>query len=254
MSGSLQGRVALVTGGAQGIGAEIARRLQAEGAKVAVNDLNDSEQLRGVTDPIGALPVAADVSDPRAVAEMVETVEHELGPIDAFVSNAALETMGDFTTQTTDDFWRQIEVNLSGAMFCTRAVVEGMRERGHGRIVAITSVAGVNGWAKAVGYSASKAGLIGLVRSLARELGPHGIRVNGIAPGAIDSPQIEVDAEEYGVTLDQLRERYVEMTPLGRIGQPADIAGLVALLAGPAGESFSGQILQPNGGIERAFA
>jgi NAD(P)-dependent dehydrogenase (short-subunit alcohol dehydrogenase family) len=252
--GSLDGGVALVTGGAQGIGAEIARRLHADGARVAVNDLTESEKLRAVCDSIDGLAVAADVADEHAVAEMVQRVERELGPVDILVSNAALETMGEFAPQATDDFWRQIEINLTGGFSCVQAVLPGMRRKGRGKIVVIASVAGVNGWARAVGYSASKAGLIGLVKSLGRELAREGIYVNGIAPGAIDSPQIEVDAVEYGVTLDELRARYIEMTPLGRIGQPADIAGVVSLLASAAGDAFVGQILQPNGGIERASA
>jgi 2-hydroxycyclohexanecarboxyl-CoA dehydrogenase len=252
MSGPLDGSVALVTGAQQGIGAEIARRLHADGARVAVNDLSDSEKLRSVIAPIAGFAAVADMSDRQAVREMVGLVERQLGEIDVLVCNAALETMGAFETQSTDDFWRQVDINLGGAFACIQAVLPAMRRKRKGTIVVITSVAGVNGWAKAVGYSASKAGLIGLVKSLARELSAEGIRVNGIAPGAIDSPQIEVDAVEYGVTLDELRARYAEMTPLGRIGEPADIAGLVSLLAGPAGDAFAGQILQPNGGIERA--
>jgi NAD(P)-dependent dehydrogenase (short-subunit alcohol dehydrogenase family) len=251
---SLKGAVALVTGGAQGIGAEIARRLHADGARVAINDLAENDRLLGVCHSIDALAAPADVADEQAVAEMVRHIEQELGAVDILVSNAALETMGEFAGQPTEDFWRQIEINLTGGFSCAQAVLPGMRRKGRGKIVMITSVAGVNGWARAVGYSASKAGLIGLVKSLGRELAGEGIYVNGIAPGAIDSPQIEVDALEYGVTLDELRVRYTEMTPLGRIGRPEDIAGLVALLASAAGDAFVGQILQPNGGIERASA
>lgn len=251
---SLDGAVALVTGGAQGIGAEIARRLHADGARVAINDLAENDRLRGVCESIDALAAPADVADEHAVAEMVQRIEQELGAVDILVSNAALETMGEFAPQRTEDFWRQIEINLTGGFSCVQAVLPAMRRKRRGKIVMITSVAGVNGWARAVGYSASKAGLIGLVKSLGRELAGEGIYVNGIAPGAIDSPQIEVDAVEYGVTLDELRVRYTEMTPLGRIGQPEDIAGLVSLLASAAGDAFVGQILQPNGGIERASA
>jgi NAD(P)-dependent dehydrogenase (short-subunit alcohol dehydrogenase family) len=252
MSGPLDGSVALVTGAQQGIGAEIARRLHADGARVALNDLHDSEKLRAVCAEIDGLPAVADMADRDAVRAMVEHVEQQLGAVDVLVCNAALETMGEFDGQRTEDFWRQIDINLGGAFSCIQSVLPAMRRKRAGRIVVITSVAGVNGWAKAVGYSASKAGLIGLIKSLARELDGEGVSVNGIAPGAIDSPQIEVDAVEYGVTLDELRARYAEMTPLGRIGEPADIAGLVALLAGSAGDAFAGQILQPNGGIERA--
>lgn len=251
---ALNGSVALVTGAAQGIGAEIARRLSADGARVALNDLAGTDRLRAACAAATGVPAIADVSDEQAVGAMVARIEQRLGPVEILVCNAALETLGEFKTQSTEDFWRQIEVNLTGTFICVQAVLAGMRRAGRGKIVVIASVAGVNGWARAVGYSASKAGLIGLVKSLGRELAGEGIFVNGIAPGAIDSPQIEVDAREYGVSLDELRVRYAEMTPLGRIGEPADIAGLVSFLVGPGSDAYVGQILQPNGGIERGRA
>jgi 2-hydroxycyclohexanecarboxyl-CoA dehydrogenase len=250
----LNGSVALVTGAAQGIGAEMARRLSLDGASVALNDLADNDRLRAACTAAAGVPAIADVSDEHAVHGMVDGIEQTLGPVEILVCNAALETMGEFVGQSSEDFWRQIEINLTGTFVCIQSVLGGMRRAGRGKIVVITSVAGVNGWAKAVGYSASKAGLIGLVKSLGRELVSEGIFVNGIAPGAIDSPQIEVDALQYGVTLDELRVKYTDMTPLGRIGQPDDIAGLAAFLAGPDSDAFVGQILQPNGGIERGGA
>jgi 2-hydroxycyclohexanecarboxyl-CoA dehydrogenase len=247
-------RVALVTGGAQGVGAAVAVRLAGEGARVAVNDLHDTPKLRAVCESIGGVPAVADMSDDGAVQEMVRALEADLGGVDVLVCNAALETMGEFPGQSSADFWQQIEVNLSGAFSSIRAVVPHMRRQGRGKIVVISSVAGVNGWARAVGYSTSKAGLIGLTKALARELHADGIVVNAIAPGAIDSPQIEVDAVDAGVTLDELRARYAEFTPLGRIATSQEIAGLVAFLAGPDSDGFVGQILQPNGGIERGGA
>jgi 2-hydroxycyclohexanecarboxyl-CoA dehydrogenase len=247
-------RVALVTGGAQGVGAAVARRLAAEGARVAVNDLHDTDKLRAVCAEIDGIPAVADMADDGAVQKMVRDIESELGGVDVLVSNAALETMGAFPGQSSSDFWEQVEVNLTGAYSCIRAVVPHMRRRGRGKIVVISSVAGVNGWARAVGYSASKAGLIGLTKSLARELLPDGILLNAIAPGAIDSPQIEVDAEDAGVTLDELRARYAQFTPLGRIATAQEIAGLVTFLAGPDSDAYVGQVLQPNGGIERGGA
>ncbi len=254
MSAPLEGKVALVTGAAQGIGSEIARRLSADGARVAVNDLARTDKLIDVCNSIDGMPAPADVSDEQAVQQMLDSVAATLGTVDILVCNAALETMGEFQTQSTEDFWRQVEVNLTGTFTCIKTALPGMRSKGRGKIVIITSVAGVNGWARAVGYSASKAGLIALTKSLGVELVGEGIFVNAIAPGAIDSPQIEVDALDAGVSLDELRARYAEMTPLGRIGQPSDIAGLVSFLAGPDSDAFVGQILQPNGGIERGGA
>lgn len=250
----LSGAVALVTGAAQGIGAEMARRLAGDGARVAVNDLSDTPKLRSVCEEFGGLPAIADVADDEAVQRMVDHVEGELGGVDILVCNAALETMGAFDTQSHKEFWTQIDINLGGSFSCIQAVLPAMRRAGRGKIVMIASVAGVNGWARAVGYSASKTGLIALTKSLGRELAPEGINVNAIAPGAIDSPQIEVDAVDADVTLDELRIRYAKKTPIQRIGQPEDIAGLASFLAGPHSDSFIGQILQPNGGLERGAA
>ena len=161
---------------------------------------------------------------------------------------------GSSRRRAKSDFWRQIEVNLTGGFICVKAVLPSMRRLGRGKIVIISSIAGVNGWERAVGYSASKGGLIALTKALGAQLAPERIFVNSIAPGAVDSPQIEVDAVDAGVTLDELRARYAKITPLGRIGRSEEIAGLAAFLAGPDSDGYAGQILQPNGGLERGAA
>jgi NAD(P)-dependent dehydrogenase (short-subunit alcohol dehydrogenase family) len=254
MPDSTNPAVALVTGAAQGIGTAIATRLAADGALVAVNDRADTSALQAVCADIGGVPAVADVGDHDAVAAMVAAIEAEHGPIEVLVCNAAVETMGDFLEQTEEEFWTQVHVNLTGTYSLIQAVLPGMRKLGRGRIVIISSIWAITGYPRAVGYAASKAGLIGLTKSLGHELAPEGITVNAIAPGVIDSPQIEVDAQDAGMTLDELREFYSGHTAVRRVGQPEEIAGLIAMLVGPGGGSYVGQVVQPNGGAQFGWA
>jgi NAD(P)-dependent dehydrogenase (short-subunit alcohol dehydrogenase family) len=254
-TGPLAGRVALVTGAAQGIGEVTARRLAADGATVAVNDLRESPRLTQLANELGGIAAPADVSDHAAIAAAVARVEERLRkPVDLLVANAALEQMGDFLAQEEAEIFDQIDVNLTGTYACIQAVLPGMRRAGGGAIVVISSIWGITGWPRAAAYSASKAGTISLTKALGRELAPERIRVNAIAPGVIDSPQIEVDAADAGMTLDDLREMYASRTALERVGQPAEIAALVAFLGGPAAEGYAGQVLQPNGGAQLGWA
>jgi 2-hydroxycyclohexanecarboxyl-CoA dehydrogenase len=250
----LGGRVALVTGAAQGLGRAIAERLAAEGSRVAVNDRGRSAQLDEVVARTGGIPAVADVSDPDAVARMVGEVEQTLGPPEVLVANHAYMSMGPFVEHDPEDWWLNVEVNLSGTFFLIRAVLPGMRKLGTGRIVIIASEFGVVGWANASAYSASKAGLISLTKTLGRELGPERILVNAIAPGIMDTPQLDVDAEDAGVSPEEIRRRYAADSPLGRIGRTEEIAALAAFLASDGAGAFVGQILQPNGGTTRGPA
>lgn len=255
MSGVLDGSLALVTGAAQGVGEVAALRLARDGALVAVNDRIDTPALQDVVARTGGLAAPADVSSFTETRAMVERVTAEAGrPIDVLVANAAVETMGDFLEQSDEDFWRQVDVNLTGTIALIQAVLPGMRELGHGRIVIMSSIWGITGYPRAVGYAASKAGTISLTKALARELGPEGIRVNAIAPGVIDSPQIAVDAEDAGMTLDELRDFYRARTPVNRLGQPEEFASLISHLARRDTTPFAGQVIQPNGGSEVAWA
>jgi 2-hydroxycyclohexanecarboxyl-CoA dehydrogenase len=250
----LGGRVALVTGAAQGLGRAIAERLAAEGAHVAVNDRAPSAQLDEVVALTGGIPAVADVSDPDAVARVVEEVERTLGPPEVLVANHAYMSMNPFIEHDPGDWWLNVDVNLSGTFYLVRAVLPGMRKLGKGRIVIIASEFGVVGWANASAYSASKTGLISLTKTLGRELGPERILVNAIAPGIIDTPQLDVDAEDAGVSPDEIRRRYAADSPLGRIGRTEEIAALAAFLATDGAGAFVGQILQPNGGTTRGPA
>jgi NAD(P)-dependent dehydrogenase (short-subunit alcohol dehydrogenase family) len=233
-------RVALVTGAATGIGLATADLLEERGWRVARNHL-PGQEVRGHG-------FAADVSDPAAVNAMVERIAAELGAVSLLVSNAAAMVMGAIERVPDTDFWRVVDTNLGGYFNCARACAPAMAGAGWGRIVAISSEWGQTGWPRATAYSASKAGMISMTKALARQLGPSGITANAIAPGVIDTPQLEVDANDAGVTLDEIKRRYASAAPLGRIGDPREVAMAVAFLASDGAGSLTGQVLAPNGG------
>lgn len=246
--------VALVTGAVQGIGQAIARRLAADGARVAVNDIAPSAAMDKLVAEIGGAAAPADVSDREQVRDMVKGIEDTHGPVGALVCNAAYMTMSPFLDHPPDDWWKIIDTNLSGTFHLIQAVLPGMRAQGHGRIVIITSYWGVTGWPNATGYAASKAGLIALTKTLGRELAPEGIIVNAIAPGVTATPQLEVDAADAGLRPEEIKQRYAQDIPLGRIGRPEEIASAVAFLASPRVGAMVGAVLQVNGGELRCRA
>lgn len=250
-SGRLKNKVALVTGAGQGIGRAIAVRLAQEGAKVAVNGRIAHPKIETVIRETGGLPVFADIADPRQVKKMIRDIEVEMGPVEILVANAARMTMAPFLEQSPAVWWRQIDVNLTGHIGCIHAVLPGMRRLKGGTIIIIGSVFGVEGWKNASGYGASKSGLTALGKSLAADLRAANIHVAVVQPGVIDTPQLEVDAGDLGMSLDEVKTMYAQDIPLGRVGDPAEVAATVAFLAAGGGPIFSGRSLQINGGLSR---
>ena len=253
-SGPLSGRVALVTGAGQGMGAAHARRLAREGALVAVNDRHDSPALRALADELGGVCAPGDVSDPGQVRALVTGVARQVGDVDVLVANHAYMTMAPFLEHDLDDWWAVLDTNLGGTFHLVQAVLPGMRRRGGGRIVVVSSEWGVTGWPGATAYAASKAGLISLTKTLGRELAPEGIIVNALAPGVTDTPQLEVDARDAGVDLAAMHQRYADDIPLGRIARAEEMADVVALLADFRLSAMVGQVVQANGGSTRGRA
>jgi NAD(P)-dependent dehydrogenase (short-subunit alcohol dehydrogenase family) len=251
---ALEGTVALVTGAAQGIGRATALRLAADGATVVANDREPSPELDEVAKACGGVAAVADVSDHEAVQEMVARVEAGVGPVGLLVANAAYMSMGRFLEQDEVDWWRHIDTNLSGTFYLVRSVLPGMRRLSGGRIVIISSEWGVIGWSNATAYAASKAGLISLGKTLGRELAPENIITNVVAPGVIDTPQLENDARDAGVSAEEIKARYAAETSIGRIGRPEEVAATVAFLAHERSAALVGQIVQPNGGTTRGGA
>ena len=242
----LKDEVAFVTGAGQGIGKEIALTLAREGAKVIVSDISDKiyEVVKEIEN-IGnqALAVKVDVSNLKEVEKMVKEILDKFGKVDILVNNAGIYPFKPLIEMEEKDWDKVLNVNLKGTFNCTKAVLPSMIKRKVGNIINISSIAGsVIGYLNLVHYSASKAGILGFTRSAAIELAQYGIRVNAIAPGAIETPGTKVLGEE---TLKQ----FVQMIPLKRMGQPSDIAKLVVFLASEDSKYITGQCIVIDGGL-----
>jgi len=235
-------RVALVTGGTRGIGAAISKTLRAAGYTVAANYGGNDEAANKFKTETGIPVYKFDVSDPAACDAGVKTIEAELGPIDILVNNAGITRDGMFHRMTYEQWSAVIRTNLDSMFTCTRPVIDGMRNRGFGRIIIISSINGQKGQAGQTNYSAAKAGVIGFAKALAQENANKGVTVNVIAPGYIATEMVAAVPE------DVLKAKILPLIPVGRLGAAEEIAGAVAYLASDEAGFITGSTLTINGG------
>ncbi|GAA5149351.1 3-oxoacyl-[acyl-carrier-protein] reductase [Nocardioides marinquilinus] len=228
-------RVVLVTGGNRGIGRAIAEAFIAQGDRVAVT-------TRSGGAPEGALDVTCDITDPDAVEAAFTTVEAELGPVEVLVANAGITADTLVLRMSEDDWSRVVETNLTGSFRLAKRAAKGMLRRRRGRIIFISSVVGLLGSPGQVNYAASKAGLVGMARSLARELGSRSITANVVAPGYVDTDMTAVLTDEQKAAIKQ-------QVPLQRYADPAEVAGAVTWLASDAGAYVTGAVIPVDGGL-----
>jgi 3-oxoacyl-[acyl-carrier protein] reductase len=238
-------RVALVTGAGSGIGRAIAEKLAKDGERVVVNDLN-SETAEEVVARIGesggrAAAASGDVSDPEAIVRIITAAREAYGRPEILVNNAGFLQQKRFVDLTVEDFDRMIAVHLRGTFLCTRAVLPEMLSRGGGIVINVASQLGQIGGIELCHYSAAKAGIIGLTKSLAREVSSQGVRVNAVAPGPINTELI------LGLSEEWQRAKAAEL-PLGRFGEPAEVAETVSFLVSDGAALYVGQTLGPNSG------
>jgi 3-oxoacyl-[acyl-carrier protein] reductase len=277
--GRLDGKVALVTGGSRGIGKAISLRMAREGADVVINYQNTKEHAETVSKLIDMMGMAdeldkialkinrmdnkeyakeyskqldaiekhsyicqANVSDIEQVKKMQEEVIKEFGKLDILINNAGIVRDKSFVKMTSEMWEDVLHVNLDGTFYCTKAFIEGMLERKYGRIINISSVVGRMGNFGQANYTASKAGMIGLTKALAKEFAGKGVTVNAIAPGFIETDMVK------GVP-DDVMDKILSKIPLGRLGKASEVAGTVAFLASQEGDYITGQVIDINGGL-----
>jgi len=249
MSYALHGRVALVTGAGNGIGRAIAQRLALEGMQVAVLDC-DGASAQTVAAEISGLAVTADVTSPTGLAAAVDTVLARLGRVDVLVNNAGIAWMGPALDMPLEALQAMLRVNVEGVFLASRTVLPHMIARRSGSVINLASWAGKTGNAYFAGYSASKFAVIGLTQALAREMAPHGIRVNAICPGiVVDTPMrtaIEAQQRQFGLPETTEREKSI---PVGRVSVPGDVARVAAFLASDESSYMTGESINLSGGL-----
>lgn len=245
-------RVAVVTGGARGIGAAIVRRLHADGLAVAIMDLDGdscgalADELSGAR-PSSAVGIGVDVTDEAGVTAAIDQVRAALGPVGVLVNNAGILRDNLLFKMTLDDWDQVMAVHLRGAFLLSRAVQSDMVANSWGRIISLSSISALGNRGQA-NYSAAKAGIQGLTKTLAIELGKFGVTANAIAPGFIATEMTRITAERMGMTLEQLMDEIAKDIPVGRAGTPEDVAGVASFLAGDDSGYVSGQVIYVAGG------
>jgi 3-oxoacyl-[acyl-carrier protein] reductase len=246
--GGLDGRVAVVTGAAQGIGEAIVRRLSADGARVAALDLNE-EGAQKLVDELGGdgLGLACDVSNREQVDAAIDRVASELGSVDILVNNAGVTRDNLLFKMSDEDFDTVFGIHVRGAFLCTRAAQRYMVEKKYGKIVMMSSRSALGNRGQ-TNYSSAKAALQGMVRAVSIELGPFGINVNAIAPGHIETAMTKATAERMGVDYEDMQKRTIERQPIKRVGKPEDVANLAAFLVSDESSYITGQTIYITGG------
>jgi 3-oxoacyl-[acyl-carrier protein] reductase len=235
---SLGGKNALVTGASRGIGRAIATELAQAGASVVIGYRSGADEAAALANELGVRAIQADVSTPEDAKRLVD----EAGDLDILINNAGLTRDGVLARMSDEDWRVVLETNLSSVFYTCRAVTRGMMKRRAGSIVNISSIVGVHGnWGQS-NYAASKAGIIGFTKSLAQELGSRGVRANVVAPGYIQTQLTDVIPEE-------AREKMLGLTPLGRLGEPQDVAGAVRFLCSDEASFITGEVLLVDGGL-----
>ena len=242
----LKDKVALVTGGGQGIGRVIGGNLAKSGAHVIFGDINLENAEKSAKAILAnggsASATLLNVADPENVKEVFDSIVKEFKPLDILVNNAGITKDGLFVRMKEDDWDRVLAVNLKGSFLCGQQAAKQMMKQRQGAIVNIASIVGVMGNAGQANYSASKAGLIGLTKTMARELAPRNITVNAVAPGFIDTEMTRVLDEK-------IKDKLIEQIPLSRLGLPEDIANSVAFLVSDRSSYITGQVMNVNGGM-----
>jgi 3-oxoacyl-[acyl-carrier protein] reductase len=249
---SVEGRVAMVTGGGRGIGAAIARRLADGGASIAIADIDGSmanataRQIAVVTGQ-NVIGLEGDVTNRANIEQLVGEIETWGGPIDILVNNAGILHNAPLLEMDDNDWSSVIEVNLTGAFYCSRAVAPTMVRRQYGKIVNVSSGSAYGSHRGQANYSSAKAGIIGLTRTLAIELGPSNINVNAVAPGAIESEMTRATARQIGVSFEEYRRQTSANIALRRLGQPEDVADVICFLASEAARHITGEVINVAG-------
>lgn len=249
----LKGKRVLITGGTQGIGEAMADEFSKDECEVIINGRTLNEKVQKVLDRTGAKASMGSIKDTDVAAEVVRNAAGEDRKLDVLVCNAAGMSMTPYLESDYDEWWNQIKINLSGHIACIKEALPIMIENGGGTIIIISSFFGTIGWNNASGYGSSKSGLLTLGQYLARTYAKDGIRVCTIIPGVIDTPQLNVDANDLNITLDEVREMYANDIAMKRIARPSEIADMAAYMSTAAGgKAFNGRHVIVSGGEYRS--